>query len=303
MNFDTSMLYETEISPHDKRDYIFESVQGETCIGLDATYDVRTCKQDSPDGTVKGHHIVVAIVAMLEINIRAKTRAVCQLSQSYVYTQRRLKPLYGINAREAFKIALKRGIADKDTYPWNGDDALAPPIDDAVYENARNHKIIMYARIASIAGLKKALMVCGACFILLPLYRGRPRFWCASTEADIPQRGLLGVHSAVVVGYNTEGFILSVWDGSWIGDRVVILPWCDWDSVIECWTAHPDIEATPLPKQNTLILPMRPSRSHMPASQSLYDDDRLSTHTHARTRTCTRTHTRDGEKEWCCAIQ
>lgn len=261
INFDTASLYETELSSHDKRDYIFETVQSSDYSDIATEFDCRTCQQDRPDGTSRGNHIALAIVSMMEINFRARAGIVCSLSSSYLYTQRRLRPYYGISAREALKLVMKQGVCTKEHYPWEGDDALAPPITERAHISAREHKIIMYARIASCAGLKKALAVCGACFMLLPLYRGRPRFWCASVGEDVPRKGLIGVQSAVVVGYTQEGFVLTVWNGDWIGDRTVILPWCDWDSVIECWTAHVDINAIAVEAPPEKKIPQCPSRT------------------------------------------
>lgn len=276
-NFSTALLYEAEISPTDRRDYIFESVAGGNYDSLAPTYDLRTCMRDSPCGSLHGGtHVSATVAAALAINLRGKCRLDVSLAPAFLYVMRRTRPNYGITTRECLRIALVHGCASMRAYEWTGDDDFAPePRPDAMAD-AGLRRIIMYARVVSVAGLKLALHMCGAAIVLLPLYRGRPRFWCAEPQ-DVQsyRRGLCGVMSAVVCGYTQDGFMLTVWATGWLGDRVVILPWVDWDSVIECWITQPDVTSMELiGAPASALIPAAPSRAITPPLVVARADDK-----------------------------
>lgn len=244
INFDTALIYESQISPHDKRDYNFgHKYQANIDELLPLEYDCRKyAKLDFPDGTRLGIHVVVHITALIEINLRIKHGLNIRLSPAYLYAMRPNRPLYGMCARDALKIGKKSGLASADVYSWEGDDELAPPIGKAILGRASGNTIKEYYRVLSVGSLKNAIRLLGACFILLPLYSGRPCFWCT----DSPGKRTSNVQSAIVVGYNTDGFILNIWTNDWIGSRQSIFPFCDWASVIECWAVSLNFAPPPV---------------------------------------------------------
>ncbi len=237
VNVDTGGVYESSLSAPDRNDFIFEShhpMDGLLPLGCD--YREHMCDGATNNGTHHGGvHVAVSLTAMLALNTVRLAGSCPKLSPAFLYYNRRTRPVHGMSARDALRTLLKVGVAESESYPWDGDDYFAPVITESSYRTARRHRIAFYAAIVSTQGLKCALNITGACWILLPLFSMRPRFWCTNNH-DTRGR-VIGVQSAVVVGYAEDGFILTVWDSNWIGDRTMILPYTDWDSVIECWAA------------------------------------------------------------------
>lgn len=242
LNIDTYGIYESSISPWDKRDYVFETTHAKPEL-ICGVYDARHLLDKlRNDGSYHGGmHVALSVTIMLMLNTIRAVGKCPRLSAAFLYYNRQTRPVYGMNARDALRAAKKIGIAEMEAYTWTGDDYYAPHIDEQSYRTARRHRVSFYAIIASVLGLKCALELTGVCYILLPLFGMRPRFWCTNSE-DTRNR-VLGVQSAVVLGYTHEGFILSVWGTEWVGDRTMILPYSDWDSVIECWAAPVSLDA------------------------------------------------------------
>lgn len=243
LNIDTYGIYESAISPPDNRDYVFET-RG---VGIDdaiagSPIDIRDKVALANDGTYHGGmHVSVSMTVMLMINTYRAVGSCVRLSPAFLYYNRKNRPVHGMNGRDALRLMYKVGIAESDAWSWTGDDYYAPPITESSYRTARRHRVVAYMAVASKLGLLCALRLVGACYILLPLFGMRPRFWC--TDSEDTRGRVLGVQSAVVVGWVDSGFIITVWNDGWVGDRTMILPWVDWDSVIECWAAPVSVEA------------------------------------------------------------
>lgn len=234
INIDCSGMYESLISPYDCRDHVYESANSADCtipLGLRLPTHVRN------DGSRHGGmHVALHMTLMLEINTGAACPA---LSPAFLYYNRRCRPIHGMHGRDALRIMTKIGVAECSAYSWSGDDYYAPPISEESYRTARRHRVNGYYAVVSAMGLKSALADAGVCYILLPLFGIRPRFWCADIRAAGPVR-VTEVQSALVMGYDERGFMLTIWDPSWVGDRTVWFSYDDWSSVIECWAAYVD---------------------------------------------------------------
>lgn len=93
-------------------------------------------------------------------------------------------------------------------------------------------KINSYGKVTSSQVLKYALILNGPCFSALPVFSKRDRFW----EKWVGDR-LEGYHAIAIVGYNSEGFIIrNSWGKSFGDNGYVILPYNDFDKLIETWT-------------------------------------------------------------------
>jgi hypothetical protein len=292
LNISTCGLYESALSTRDNRDYIFESIRSRenTPSHVSLNVDLRPMMRDGAtcDGTHHGGmHVAVSFAAMLALNTIRAAGKCPKLSPTFLYYNRKTRPMWGMHARDALRIMLKIGIAESSAYSWTGDDYHAPVLTEESLESAHMHRIAFYAAIASGLGLKLALEVTGACWILLPLFGMRPRFWC--TDSTDTRGRVLGVQSAVVVGYDDVGFILTVWDSGWVGDRTMIFPYADWDSVIECWAAPVSLDRlrvtetysrawSPPPLYVRAGAPMdTPIRAHMDTPIRVHADTRMDT--------------------------
>lgn len=113
----------------------------------------------------------------------------------------------------------------------NNDTDEGMMIRDALHFVKHNkYHIKSYGRLYSIGPIMKALFVNGPCIFALPVKDSlRTDFWNGS--------GFEGGHAVACVGYNEEGFIiLNSW-GSGYGDcGTSILPFGQFNKLIECWT-------------------------------------------------------------------
>lgn len=136
--------------------------------------------------------------------------------------------MYG---RNVFQILQRIGSVPESVYPYCNDED-APPPDEDLYKIAAQYRIANFARITTIDGLKKALIEYGPCYLQLPLYTNRPRFWIPAEVGEQP----VGGHAVAVVGYNERGFILrNSWGEDWNGNGCIIFPYSEWSIHWECW--------------------------------------------------------------------
>lgn len=90
-------------------------------------------------------------------------------------------------------------------------------------------KIGEYAIVGGEIALKHALLLNGPCLMSLPVKSDRKEFWKGSER--------LGGHCVLVVGYNKDGFVIrNSWGSSYGEKGYAILPYKDFESVLECWT-------------------------------------------------------------------
>lgn len=90
-------------------------------------------------------------------------------------------------------------------------------------------KIEEYALVGSEVALQNALILNGPCPLALPVKSEDKEFWKGNKS--------LGGHCVLAVGYNKKGFIIRNSWGKSYGDKgYAILPYEDFDKIIECWT-------------------------------------------------------------------
>jgi hypothetical protein len=153
------------------------------------------------------------------------------MSPEFIYYHRPNKPARGMFGRDVFKILCTIGTVPESEYPYRRDELASLPSNE-LYDIAACYRIADYARVQTIAGLKKALLEIGPCFILLPVKdRTRAEFWTGPGEAE---EG----HALAVVGYDESGFVLrNSWGPRWNGDGHVVFGYDDWAVKWECWVA------------------------------------------------------------------
>ena len=91
-----------------------------------------------------------------------------------------------------------------------------------------------WARINSEEILKKSIVSNGPSIIALPVYRfDIPEFWRQPRSSS----SVLGGHAVLIVGYNKLGFIIrNSWGNDFGKNGTVVLPYSEFNKVIECWT-------------------------------------------------------------------
>ena len=91
-------------------------------------------------------------------------------------------------------------------------------------------KIDSYMMINSLVALKQALLLNGPCIGGLYVRNNNtPDFWNGNKN--------FGGHAIAIVGYNKQGFIIrNSWGKSFGNNGYVILPYKDFNKILECWT-------------------------------------------------------------------
>lgn len=83
--------------------------------------------------------------------------------------------------------------------------------------------------------IKSALVENGPCLVVLPVYNYTSTFW-----KKIGSQNLIGYHCVVIIGYDSNGFILrNSWGSKWNNDGHTLLSYSDFDSIIELWSIYP----------------------------------------------------------------
>jgi hypothetical protein len=153
------------------------------------------------------------------------------MSPSFIYQHRSNKPFPGASGRDIFKILQTVGSVPEKLYPYEESKDDTHPSAE-LYEIAAQYRIANFARITSCAGLQRALIEVGVCYLQLPLFNNTRAFW-KSQRAD---ERCKGNHAVAAVGYNHLGFYLrNSWGETWGDSGYTILPYDDWAAVLECW--------------------------------------------------------------------
>ena len=93
-------------------------------------------------------------------------------------------------------------------------------------------KINSYGKINSSMMLKYALIMNGPCFGALPVYSDNCEFWRQRHREDLE-----GYHAIALVGYDENGIIIrNSWGKSFCDNGYTILPYEDFDKLLEIWT-------------------------------------------------------------------
>lgn len=237
-------LLNEQSSPFDSRDIVIESINHPK-LQYPATLDLR---QDMPkvwDQGIDGPCSAFAAAAIKCWQEKKNYGLTEELSPYFVYNLRPNKPQAGMYPRSTMKILQEYGIPLRKSFnPRKMKDIKQIP--ESIFVEAANHKIIGYAKINTIEGLKKSLYMNGPAYIALPVYNGDSQFF-------IPRRGnkMLGGHAAVIVGYNKSGFIIrNSWGRDWNGDGHTIYYYKDFGIHFEIWTSIDDTSSQPIPGKN-----------------------------------------------------
>lgn len=236
-------------SPDDPSDCIYErlakSTQGFYLSEFPTEFDLRRYMKTPRDQEQRPTCAAFAAATIREIQENRETGFDEHMSPEFIYYHRDNKPAAGMYGRNVFQILQKIGSVPESKYKYGIDDEVP---NQKLYDLAAQYRIVNYARVTTIDGLKRALLELGPCYLQLPLYRTRPHFWRSEETRDSSGEGLIGGHAVAVVGYNESGFILkNSWGKHWNGDGCVIFPYGDWGLHWECWVSidekiHPMME-------------------------------------------------------------
>lgn len=222
-----------EASGHDNRDLIIESINNprfEFPKELDLRDDMPKVWDQGVDGPCSAY-AVSAIKSWQEYNDYGNKEP---FSRFFVYNLRKNYPAKGMTPRDTMKILHKYGIPYRSSFKrrWNE----VSEIPQEVLTEALNHKILGYARIMTIDGLKKSIYKNGPAYIAMPVYNEGDEFW----KAQHGQRPI-GGHAAVIVGYNQHGFIIrNSWGYEWADNGHSIYKYEDFGMHYEIWTTIDD---------------------------------------------------------------
>ena len=111
-------------------------------------------------------------------------------------------------------------------------DALKFLNKEGVNSDAGLLKIKSYGRVMNPIILKAAIVINGPCFGALPVYSDKCDFWNNNFNDSF-----LGYHAIAIVGYNEEGFIIrNSWGKSICEKGYTVIPYDDYDKILELWT-------------------------------------------------------------------
>lgn len=231
-------LLDISKSPLDTRDIIIESILSPELNfphELDYRKDMPEVWDQGIDGPCSSYAVTAIKMWQEKINYGLSE----ELSKYFIYNIRPNKPQAGMNPRATMRLLQAWGIPRKALYNRK-------PIKDVnllpkeIIDDAKNHRILGYAAINTIDGLKGALVKNGPAYIAMPVYHNESSFWKGGAGDKI-----LGGHALVVVGYNKAGFILrNSWGSYWNGDGHTIYPYSDFGMHLEIWTSIDDTTST-----------------------------------------------------------
>lgn len=117
-----------------------------------------------------------------------------------------------------------------DSRPNNNVDEGMTVRDALHFVKHNKYNIKSYGRLYSRCPIMKAIFVNGPCIFALPVYdSSRTDFWNGEY--------LEGGHAVCCVGYNEEGFIiLNSWGPNYGNYGKAILPYSQFNKILECWT-------------------------------------------------------------------
>lgn len=223
-------------SPDDSRDWVFERITKSNKYKKipPEEYKINFILPARDQGK-RGSCAAFAGAGVREIQEQSEI----YLSPEFIYFHRNTKPAEGMYGRNVFQILQSIGIVPEELYPYHDTKEPDTKPSRRLYDIAAKYKISNYARVYTVDGLKRALYEIGPCYLSLPLYKSRPKFWIKESDEQCE-----GGHAVAVVGYNSEGFILkNSWGGDWNGKGFIIFPYSDWNSHWECWVGIPHIKA------------------------------------------------------------
>jgi C1A family cysteine protease len=159
-------------------------------------------------------------------------------SVDYIYSQRMNKDSEGMTPRNTFKLLTYDGALPSRYWKRKYNRKTIP---EDVITLAKNFRIDGFARADTAAALKEAIYLHGVGYLALPVYTTlSDYFWRNPADHNM----IMGGHAIAAIGWTEEGIILrNSWGSSW-GDRgEIILPYDDWEIVVEAWVAIDAITA------------------------------------------------------------
>jgi hypothetical protein len=236
------MIYDLltiESSPLDVRDLVIESIHPE--VEYPRVLDMRGDLPQVWDQGVDGPCSAFAAAAIKMWQEKKDYGLKEELSKYFIYNIRSNRPQPGMNPRDTMKILQKYGVPTAKSYNLRKM-GIPERIPQWVWQEAENHRIIGYARIMTIEGLKKSLSKNGPAYAAMPVFNDSDSFWKPGFGDK-----LLGGHAVVIAGYNDQGFIIrNSWGRNWSNAGHTIYPYSDFGAHYEIWTMVDDPNSQPL---------------------------------------------------------
>lgn len=237
VNFD---LLNEQSSPFDERDLQVEGLLNPD-FELPKTLDYRDDLPPVWDQGVDGPCSAYASAAMKQWQEKKDYGLKKSLSKFFIYSLRSNYPNRGMYARDTMQILQKYGVPTEKSFKkkWKSKD----DIPQEVLDEALNHKIIGYAKVNTVDGLKKSLYKNGPCYATFPVYSNEPEFW----KPSFGKNKIIGGHAVCIVGYTKDGFIVrNSWGWDWADRGHSIYHYEDWGSHMEVWTTIDDNTSEPV---------------------------------------------------------
>jgi len=232
-------IVNVEPSPEDKRDFLVGSIYT-TPVVLPDTLDYRDELPPVRDQGRQGSCSAQTAACMKEWQERQDVGFTEHFSPQFIYNLRENAGTYGMYPRDTMKILSNEGIVPEKDYPYGS----MYEISEELKERARKYTIMGYARIYSIADLKKSLVANGPCYAAFPVKSWGMEFWKAIPgEPEVNYGG----HAVSVVGYTKDAFIIrNSWGEDWGDKGYTYYKFADWGMHWEFWTTI-DADSNPAP--------------------------------------------------------
>lgn len=230
-------LLNIEVSKHDSRDVVLETINQSARYpkSLDYRQHMPRVWDQGADGPCSAY-AAAAIKQWQEYKDYGLKES---LSKYFIYNIRPNYPQKGMTPRDTMKLLHKYGVPTAKSYNKRKM-KHKQDIPDWLWQEAANHRILAYARVMTIEGLKESLYKNGPAYIAMPVYNDSSTFWKPSF-GDV----IMGGHALVVVGYNRKGFILrNSWGSDWADGGHSIYSYKDFGCHYEIWTAVDDPHST-----------------------------------------------------------
>ena len=222
-------LLNVEISHHDQRDVVVESLNQKTSYprSLDYRDALPMVWDQGADGPCSAY-AAAAIKQWQEYKDYGLSES---LSKYFIYNIRPNYPQKGMTPRDTMKVLHKYGVPTAKSY-HKRKMKHKQDIPKEIWDEASNHRIAAYGRVMTIEGLKESLYKNGPAYIAMPVFNDSSEFWKPGFGDKV-----IGGHALVVVGYNRKGFILrNSWGSGWADGGHTLYRYKDFGAHYEIWT-------------------------------------------------------------------
>ena len=167
-----------EPSPSDSRDFIYENT--EKISSTEATVDYRDellpIRNQGSSGTCVGQ----SGACMKEWQEIHDNNVNFYFSPQFIYNLRTNQNSEGMFLRDLMKILSKVGVVTEMDYPYGSTDKIT----DKLKDKADKYRILNYAKVTSIQGLKDSIKKNGPCVIVVPVYNYSEYLWRNNRNQD-----------------------------------------------------------------------------------------------------------------------